>query len=400
MYESVTYEEILQRMLDRVSEKIDKREGSIIYDTHSPAAIEFQNLYLELDTILKEAYGDTASRDFLVLRCKERGIIPYEATHALLKGVFTPGNLEIPIGTRFSGDAFNYIVTEKMEDGEYQLKCETAGATGNQYFGNLIPITYIYGLQTAVLSDILIPGEDEEETEDLRTRYFSSFDEKAYGGNRKDYMDKVNAIAGVGSTKVTAVWNSDISPGSMIPDEEVISWYESIIGSMEEGISSWLTAVYTAAAEKKLTTGGSVLLTILDAEYNKASEALIKTVQETIDPEETAGEGFGLAPIGHVVSVHTVNEVSIAVKTDLTFESGYGWSNLQSSMDTVMEAYFLELRKKWADSSFLTVRISEIEARLLAISGILDIGNTRINDSESNVSLESNEIPVFGGVTP
>ena len=80
MYEDMTYESLLRRMLDRIPEKFDKREGSVIWDTHSSTAAELQMLYLELDTILREAYGDTASRDFLILRCKERGIYPHEAT--------------------------------------------------------------------------------------------------------------------------------------------------------------------------------------------------------------------------------------------------------------------------------------------------------------------------------
>lgn len=64
MYEDITYEKILDRMLARVPDKLDKREGSVIWDTHSPTAIELQVLYIELDRILREAYGDTASRDF------------------------------------------------------------------------------------------------------------------------------------------------------------------------------------------------------------------------------------------------------------------------------------------------------------------------------------------------
>ena len=76
MYEGETHEVILDRMLKRVSDKFDKREGSILWDTHSPTAFEFQLLYIELDTILREAYGDTASREFLIRRCKERGIAP------------------------------------------------------------------------------------------------------------------------------------------------------------------------------------------------------------------------------------------------------------------------------------------------------------------------------------
>ena len=108
MYEQITYDVLLKRMLDRVSNQFDKREGSVIWDTHSPTAIELQILYIELDTIIREAYGDTASRKFLILRCKERGITPYPATHAVLKGIFTPANIDVT-GKRFSLDKLNYI---------------------------------------------------------------------------------------------------------------------------------------------------------------------------------------------------------------------------------------------------------------------------------------------------
>ena len=54
MFENITYEKILERMLARVSDRFDKREGSVIWDTHSPTAIEFQILYLELDAILRD----------------------------------------------------------------------------------------------------------------------------------------------------------------------------------------------------------------------------------------------------------------------------------------------------------------------------------------------------------
>ena len=39
MYENITYEDILQRMLDRVPNSMDKREASIIFDALAPAAV-------------------------------------------------------------------------------------------------------------------------------------------------------------------------------------------------------------------------------------------------------------------------------------------------------------------------------------------------------------------------
>lgn len=398
MYEDTTYEVILERMLNRVSDKFDKREGSVIFDAHSPTAIELQILYIELDTILREAYGDTASRDFLIRRCKERGITPYEATKAVLKGEFTPANIDV-IGKRFNIGTMNFIVLKKIADGKYQVQCETAGIAGNQQLGTMIPIDYIEGLETAELTEILIPGENEEETEDLRTRYLDSFNEKAFGGNMQDYLGKTNSIPGVGSTKVTRVWNDDIRPAEMMPSTEVKAWYEDVIGTLNQTVASWLSAIYIAAKEKKLTIGGTVLLTILDSNFGIASDALIQTVQQTIDPSEYAGEGHGVAPIGHVVNVKSADSVSVDVKTDIIFDAGYGWSNLQGSIDGVISNYLFELRKSWADNSYLVVRISQIETRLLGIKGILDIGGTTINGVSDNLILGKYEVPVFGSAS-
>ena len=395
MYE-VTYREILERMLNRVSDKFDKREGSVIFDTHSPTALELEILYVELNRMIAEGYGDTASREYLILRCKERGIIPYSATYAVLKGTFTPATVDV-IGKRFNLGSLNYVVTEKIADGEYRVQCETPGTVGNQYFGQLIPIEYVEGLETATLTEVLIPGEDEEDTEDLRTRYFNSFDEKAFGGNVRDYIEKTNAIPGVGSTKVTRVWNSDIRPADMIPNEIVNEWYEGIIGTVNPTVKAWLEIVYSAAKAKKLTVGGTVLLTILNSEYGVPTPELIQTVQTAIDPEQNAGEGYGLAPIGHVVTVKPADAVTINVKTTITFDVGYSWSNLQSSVDEAIQAYLLELRKTWADNPYLVVRVSQIETRLLSISGIVDIGNTRINNKADNLTLGKYEVPIYGG---
>nr|WP_321152414.1 baseplate J/gp47 family protein [uncultured Acetatifactor sp.] len=400
MYEDTTYEVILQRMLGRVPDKFDKREGSLIWDTHSPTAIELQLLYIELDAILREAYGDTASREFLILRCREKGIRPHEATRAVLRGMFVPDGLVAP-GERFNIGNVNYVFTGKRagdEKGGWEVECETPGRIGNQFFGQMIPMEYIKGLQSAELTEILVLGEDEEDTEDLRQRYFAAFDEYAFGGNRADYLKKTNSIPGVGRTKITRVWNGNISPADMVPKESVEEWYNGIIGTLTGEVRDWLSTLFRAAKEKKLTTGGTVLLTIIDSEFGPASDALIQTVQTAIDPEENAGDGYGIAPIGHVVRVESAKAREIAVKTNLAFEDGYGWGNLQSSIEEAVSTYFLELRKEWADASRLIVRVSQIDTRLLGVQGIIDVQGTTLNGERNNLELGEYEVPVLGGV--
>ena len=112
-YENMTFDNILNNLLDRVPDSFDKREGSIIYDALAPAAVELANLYIELDNVLNETFADTASRYYLIKRAKERGLSPEQATYAILRAEFTPTDLEIEIGARFNGDDLNYKVIEK-----------------------------------------------------------------------------------------------------------------------------------------------------------------------------------------------------------------------------------------------------------------------------------------------
>lgn len=400
MYEEELQDDyLLNRMLDRVSDKLDKRESSLIWDTASSTSNELVILYIELETLIQNSYGDTAAREFLILLAKDRGLTPEPATNAILKGEFTPTNIDVT-GQRFNIGEMNYVVTEQIAPGQYQVQCESTGVIGNQYLGDMIPMEYIDGLQTASLTEILIPGEDDEETEVFRQRYFDSFNEQTFGGNRADYLAKVRSIDGVGDLKLTRVWNGDIKPTDMIPSAAVTTWYKSIIGTVNAEVAAWLSAVYMASYEKKLVVGGTVLLTVVNSlNYGECSTTLLDSIQEIIDPTANAGEGYGLAPIGHVVSVKSANAVKTYVTTTVTFDEGYSWNNLKTAITEAVDAYLLELRKAWADGTYTIVRISQIETRILAIKGVLDVTNTKINGSTSNLTLGKYDVPVIGGVS-
>ena len=353
MYEDQTYEEIMDRAIENARDDIDTTEGSIFYSALAPAAQEFAIHYIELNGIVEQGYADTCDRDHLILRCKERGITPYEATLAVLKGKF---NVDIGLDQRFSLDELNYISVEFIESAEeggvtyyyYQMECETPGTDGNRHFGEMEAIDFIDGLEVSELTELLIPGEDEEDTEVLRERYFNSFETAPFGGNKKDYREKTNALAGVGDTKVIPVWNG----------------------------------------------GGTVKLIIINSEFEKASQVLINSVQEAIDPTQD-GTGTGIAPIGHIVTVVTVREVNVSITTTLVYSEGYSWSRLKDAIEEAMEDYLLEMRRDWANQSQLTVRITQIEARLLRITGIVDISNTKINGVADNLTLEGDQIPIL-----
>jgi uncharacterized phage protein gp47/JayE len=91
MFQDMTYEIILNRMIDRVLQQnpsIDTREGSLIRTALSPAAVELLQMYIALDEVMNESFADTQTRDFLIRHCKERGITVEPATFAIRKGFF------------------------------------------------------------------------------------------------------------------------------------------------------------------------------------------------------------------------------------------------------------------------------------------------------------------------
>ena len=211
-------------------------------------------------------------------------------------------------------------------------------------------------------------------------------------------MEKVTAIPGVGGIKVTPVWNADIRPASLIPNERVQAWYEEQIASLDPSAAQWLTAVYTAASLKKLTVGGTVRIVVMTADYSSPSETFLDEIQTAVDPTQNAGEGLGLAPIGHVVHVVGVQSVPIDVQATLIYQSGWDWNSTKSSIQTAVDRYLQELCAAWDGTDYLIVRISQLESRILDCPGILDINSTTINGKEANLSLAPEEIPLGGKI--
>jgi uncharacterized phage protein gp47/JayE len=345
----MTFPFILQRMLDRIPDGTDKREGGIIYDSLAPAAMELAILYAELDTVTDETFADTAGREMLIRRAAERGISPYEAAPAAIRGEF---DINVPIGSRFSSGDFRYRVTEKLSDGEYKLVCESAGSDGDRAAGALVPLDYIAGLSAASVTGLLVPGKDDEDTEHLRKRYFDSLDTQSYGGNIADYRRKALSAPGVGGVKVYPVWNG----------------------------------------------GGTVKLVIQNHQWNAPSEALINEVQNLIDPVHLSGMGEGTAPIGHSVTVAGVTAVTVDISADFTLAAGWSFQDALPYLNELADDYFRELSAAWDSADGITVRLSQTEARLLNAGGITDIMNLRLNGTAGNITLPSDGIPVRGDI--
>ena len=350
LFESQTAPVILKRLLKNVPDKYDKREGSVIYDALAPAAIELAEAYIMANTIMTETFATTASRQYLILRAAEFNIIPKSATYAEVKAKFSQA---VNIGTRFNYGKINFAVTSLISDKDhtYKMQCETAGTAGNNCTGNITPVQTISGLTSAAITDIIVPGEDEEDTETFRKRYFDALKSQAFGGNGDDYRERVTAIDGVGGVKVYRCWNG----------------------------------------------GGTVKVVVLDSNLNPPSNEFVAELQAAIDPN-SAGQGYGIAPIGHTVTVKAADKTSINISATVTV-SGIDLNTAKSRMTTTLSNYLKALRQQWCTQSekeFLTIRASMMMVQILSVTGVADVTNIKVNGNSDRVALNSETVPILG----
>ena len=137
MFETKTYEALLASALARVSSGIDKREGSMVMNGVAPSMAELAQLYIGLDFVFTATYLATAPREYLIKRAADRNMSPYPPSAAVFRAEF---NIEVPVGTRFSCEDLNFVVTARMDTSEdtatglsHRVTCETAGAQANGY---------------------------------------------------------------------------------------------------------------------------------------------------------------------------------------------------------------------------------------------------------------------------
>lgn len=335
-------------MLDTISDDFDKRETSIIYQAVAMVVPELMLLQSDIELMEDEAFPDSCNYNSLVRFSGLRNIHPRQATRGVVIAEFSK---DIEIGTRFNCEERNYEVLEKINTNKYKLIAEETGHI--ESIGDLTPINDMPDLRTAKITSVYLDGREEESLESLRKRYMESLDYQAFGGNRADYIEKVTSVDGVGACKVFR--------------------------------------------RPKATSSevGKITIVIVDTTYKNASRELIKNVASILTPTED-GEGAGLAPIGHKVTVVGAEKQTVNVKTRITIERDI--DNITRDLTKAVEEYLHELRTGFGSDEATVVRISAIENKILGIKGVIDVSNTTINGVEKNLTIEDKSIPVIGEV--
>lgn len=356
-----SFEKIMNRMLanERLN-NVDKRVGSIAYDSIAPCAMELAEVYVKLDILENQTYLMTATGTNLDKRVYDYGVIRNEATASQRIGKFqkyeTDENgdfvldsngdkilidMEIPINSRFvipEDSETTFIYIGKI-DGNNVLQCEQLGTKGNEHIGTILPLTPVKDMITSEIISTYKFGENKESDTDLRNRTLEIINTEAFGGNISDYIEKVNSIDGVGNTKVFPTWQFN----------------------------------------------GSVLLSIVDPQFNPVTEEFIRNVKEQIDPEESTGQGVGIAPIGHYVTITTPTRNEISVKLSVELETDVTITQVQEYVENEIEKYFESVRKEFGQNKTLAIYRARIIDAVLNVKEILNITNVLLNDVDDDV---------------
>lgn len=349
-FEDMTYETLNARMMDRVTAnypELDTREGSMVFQAIAAAAMELSLAYERLDTVLNETFVTTASRDNLYLFCQQVGMdtTMFDATYGKFKGVF---NIEVPIGSRWNLDEYNYSILESSGlNGstnlyEYVILCETAGSNPNAVLGDLTPVDYISGnITTAKITECLVPGEDEATDEEIRDEYEQYVSHSYANGNVEQYIQWADEFDGIGTVKVFPLW---------------------------DGL-------------------GTVKVSILDGNNAPATQELMNEFQAHLDPGRT-GLGNGVAPIGAKVTVSTATQKPINISGSVKFKEGY---NDTSVIDDAVSDYFKSIAYK-RDS----VPYMNIGSAIVNLDAIDFVTGLTIDGGTADIPLGDEEIPTLG----
>lgn len=345
MFETMTYEAILDDMLSRVTSDVDKREGSIIYDALAPCAYELSQTYFNMDNFIDLVFGDTAVAEYLDRVVSDYGITRKAATKAVR---IVTTNKEIPIGSRWGLETTTYTITGKLTDSDegssnpvsiysYTAECEQTGEIGNHYNGTLVNIDNISGV-TATLTDIVTAGEEEESDDNLRNRFYALVQSPSTSGNAFNYRKWALEVPGVGDAKVYPLWNGNGTVKVMVVDSNM-----SIDTSLEAKV------------------------------YEHIEE---------------------VRPIGAAVTVTSPASKEITVSAKITLDG----TRLSSEVSADFSAAITEYLKGTIFEAY-TISYAKIGSLLLSTKGIADYTDLLLNDGMVNIAIEDTQMPIAGAIS-
>lgn len=297
---------IINDLLGSMTNVLDKREGSVIYDAVAAVGAVMGELFnIDVPTIYTALNALLAVGSDLDAWAASYGLERLEATYTYYNISITPSTEDLNIGERLRSHNTNEIWEY---EGDGVVVSQTEGNYVESIGTQLEPDTQYDDIESITILSLKTEGRDVETDDALRARLIRQLSVKV-GGSVFQYVDLV-------------------------------------LNEYNDGNGFYACLVYPCGRRC-----GYVDILPVNQEFNSdnerwASEAECTALKEWIDPETDEGWGYGKCPIGHRVRVKRGEYYDLQFKIWVVFDENTSTDPIPTSLqDSVRTATYAYLNK-------------------------------------------------------
>ena len=334
MFSNQTYEVIKQRILDNINIDIDKREGSFTSNMIAPLVEELAKAYINMGDILSLGFIDDTFDTYLDKRVGEFGVYRKAGTKAIgeVKVEGKEGAI-ITNGTLIKANDLYFTVLNDIELPTDNILYVEANEVGYKY--NLLANTEFELVEkndkvTKLINEVeFTNGVDVESDEDLRKRFVKVVNNPSTSGNKNHYEEWALEVNGVGRAIVYPLHNGN----------------------------------------------GTVKVMIVGNDNKPVAEEIIDNCKLHIEEN---------MPIGCQLTVTTPSLLNVSVKASIELKEGYDIEDIKLDFEASLNEHLKGVTTE--------LTYSKVYGLLVNHSGVEDVTEFKINDSNVNISISEDKI--------
>lgn len=344
LFEDVTPEQILERILSRMDTDLQTREGSYAYDQAAPIAWEIWRQLMTLDELIDAFYVGPKSGKYLDDHARLFAMARREGTKAEAKLTLTGRDgTTVPAGTAFftaSGLEFRLLADTAIRGGSAAGRIQAA-QVGSQYNVAAGSVTQILRTIPGLEKFEAGPAEggtDPETDDSLFERIDEHRKRPPTSGNPAHYREWALSMDGVGAVRVTPLWKGP----------------------------------------------GTAKVLIAGYDRRPVDDAVVAACTEYIESQR---------PVGADVTVASAQAVPVNISINVILSPG-------ASLEGVQEAYVSKLDTYLSAIAFEenVVYTRRVGALLLDVDGVVDYSMVTLNGVHGNLILDGDSVPIPGEV--
>lgn len=344
--------EILSKMLSAMPESYQKTIGFPTYDLLAAVSLRMESTDETIDEAKQQLDPENLHDSALDRYIYPRSGLERKAATFAHGSLTVTGTGTVEQGTLFeSGGGVQYYATETVAiegEGTVPVTCTVDGTAGNlpAHSVTQMPVA-VQGIASCDNPEPIGGGYAEESDSEYYARYLVVLRTPATSGNIYHYVQWALEVAGVGHVKV-------------FPRVQGVNTVDVVIA---------------------------------DNAGQPASPALVKSVQDYIDPD-SEGAGRGQAPIGAQCFVTAATGKAITVSCTVSKSDTADEESVTAAIKSAVADYLASI--VFAQSY---VSYGQIAAAILSAEGVVDFEGLTVGGGTSNIAVGERECPVLGEVT-